>query len=68
MSPPTTVDLPLQTYVVRIYRRDDRQPASVSGTVEPVPGEERLPFGSLGQLGAILALPVDGAAAETPDD
>lgn len=48
----------MQTYVVRIYPRSDgSRPGALAGTVEPIPGGERLAFANLGQLGAILELP-----------
>ncbi|MEO8974351.1 MAG: hypothetical protein ABI552_01130 [Casimicrobiaceae bacterium] len=43
-----------QSYVIRIYRRDARQPGRVAGTVEIVASGSEFPFGNLRELERIL--------------
>ena len=46
-----------ESYVVRIYRRDVRQPHRVAGTVEVVASGSELSFKSLRELDRILTQP-----------
>jgi len=46
-----------ESYVVRIYRRDVRQPRRVAGTVEVVASGSELSFKSLRELDRILTRP-----------
>lgn len=54
----------LETYIVRIYRRDAQVPARLVGVVEPVGGRGRRAFGSREELWTILAGPPAQPPAE----
>ncbi len=44
----------METYVVRVYRRDPARPTEIVGIVEPVGAEHTLRFSNAEELSAIL--------------
>jgi hypothetical protein len=47
----------METYVVRVYRRDPARPAEIVGVVEQVGAEHTERFSNVGELSAILIQP-----------
>jgi hypothetical protein len=54
----------VDTYVIRIYRRDENDPRILVGVVEEVGVEENRAFGNLDELWFIL----NSSKAKTPKD
>jgi hypothetical protein len=48
--------MPIESYIVRIYRRDDNDPHAIAGTVESAGTEEKKSFTSSRELLRILSL------------
>jgi hypothetical protein len=46
----------LESYIIRIYRRENNDPRNIVGIVEEVEGEERKAFTNLDELWNILKL------------
>jgi hypothetical protein len=44
----------MDSYIIRIYRRDDRNPANIAGLVEIVESDETRPFVSYEELMGML--------------
>ena len=57
----------MENYIVRIYRRDQSQPETVTGLVEAVETGETHPFSSLGELAELLT-GTPGMMRQTPED
>jgi len=56
----------MDSYIVRIYQRDQEDPNRIAGLVELVENQQRLPFTSLIQLNEIIAkLKETGLSQET---
>jgi hypothetical protein len=62
MSPAEHRALPPESYVVRIYRRDQRSSGRIAGTVEIVASGTERSFSSLRELQQILDPPSSPAA------
>jgi len=47
----------LESYIVRIYRRDDNKPVEIAGIVESIEAEKKQPFKNMDELSRILCAP-----------
>jgi len=47
----------LESYIVRIYRRDHDKPVEIAGIVESVEAEKKQPFKNMDELSRILCGP-----------
>jgi len=50
--------LPLENYIVRIYRRDQDKPTEIAGLVELIEAEKKQAFKNMDELSQILCCPV----------
>jgi len=50
----------MENYIVRIYRRDERDGRKIAGLVEIIEADDKKPFASFEELKQILDLPRDG--------
>jgi hypothetical protein len=48
---------PLESYIVRIYRRDHDKPVEIAGVVESIEAEKKQAFKSMDELSRILCAP-----------
>ncbi len=51
----------VESFIIRIYRRDREKPENVAGLVEIVGSEEKRPFRNCGELWSILSTDHDTA-------
>ena len=58
----------MENYIVRIYRRDDCQPESITGLVEAVESGETQSFSTLTELATLLGGTTSVTAARTAID
>jgi hypothetical protein len=49
----------MENYIVRIYRRDEKDGRRIAGMVEIIEADDRKPFASFEELRQILDLPRD---------
>jgi hypothetical protein len=50
----------MENYIVRIYRRDEKDGRKIAGTVEIIEADDKKPFVGFEELRRILDLPRDG--------
>jgi hypothetical protein len=48
---------PLESYIVRIYRRDHEKPVEIAGVVESIEAEKKQSFQNMDELSRILCGP-----------
>lgn len=54
----------IDTYIIRIYRRDEDDPRNIAGLVEIIGGDEKMTFTSWEELQGVLMRDSDGREKE----